>query len=144
MGFRAINTELPKRRVTNMSLRVAVDFIQLLWWMNERVRSIGGMTQRGGMCEVLGEKSVPVPFCTPQIPHLMTVGWTKTSEVTGHRLIPCRMARPRWRCILVKLKYASCKRCRRPVAKHRKCTGNERHLVSLNLPKNLMVFDLIK
>ena len=47
MCFRAINIELLERRTTDMSLRVAVDCIQLLWWMNERVRSFGGMTQTG-------------------------------------------------------------------------------------------------
>jgi len=39
--------ELLTRRVTAMSLRVAVDCIQLLWWINERVRSFGGMTLTG-------------------------------------------------------------------------------------------------
>jgi hypothetical protein len=51
--------------------------------------------------EVLGKKSLPVPFCEPQIPRLMTGKWTKTSEVTRHGPIPWHMALPRWRAILI-------------------------------------------
>ena len=39
-----MNIGLLRRRVTD---NVTVDCIQLLWWINERVRSFGGMTQAG-------------------------------------------------------------------------------------------------
>jgi len=36
------------------------------------------MTVTGGKTEVLGEKPVSVPLCTPQISHGLTVDWTWT------------------------------------------------------------------
>jgi hypothetical protein len=36
-----------------------------------------------GKTEVLGEKSVPVPLCPPQIPHGRTQDRTRTSAVRG-------------------------------------------------------------
>jgi len=90
-------------------------------WMNE----FGALVEwhRLGKSEVLGEKSVPVQFCAPQIPHGVTADRAKIFQFTCHRPMPWHTARPRWRDILVKLKSLSFKICRRPVAKHRACTG---------------------
>jgi hypothetical protein len=47
-----------------------------------------------GKIKVLGEKSVPVPLCPPQIPHGPTRNWTQASAVRCRRLTAWAMARP--------------------------------------------------
>jgi hypothetical protein len=47
-----------------------------------------------GKTEVHGEKTVPVPFCRPQIPHGLTRVLTRTSAVRGRRLTAWAIARP--------------------------------------------------
>jgi hypothetical protein len=47
-----------------------------------------------GKGEELGEKPVPVPLCTPQIPHGLTRARTRPSAVRGRRLTTSAMARP--------------------------------------------------
>jgi hypothetical protein len=47
-----------------------------------------------GKTEVLGEKSVPVPLCPPQIPHGLTRDRTPVSAVGGQRLTAWAMSRP--------------------------------------------------
>jgi hypothetical protein len=42
----------------------------------------------------LGEKSVPVPLCPPQISHGLTRDRTRASAVRGRRLTAWAMARP--------------------------------------------------
>jgi hypothetical protein len=51
-----------------------------------------------GKTEVLGEKSVPVPLCPPQIPHGLTRDWTRDSAAGGRRLTAWAMARPCVEC----------------------------------------------
>ena len=46
---------------------------------------VGGM-KLTGKTEVLGEKPVPVPLCTPQIPHGLTQDRTRASVVRGRQL----------------------------------------------------------
>jgi hypothetical protein len=46
-----------------------------------------------GETEVLGEKTVLVPLCPPQIPHGLTRDWTRSSAVRC-RLLTWAMARP--------------------------------------------------
>jgi hypothetical protein len=45
--------------------------------------------------EELGQKPVPVPLCSPQIPHGLTRARTRASAVRGRRLTTRAMARPR-------------------------------------------------
>jgi hypothetical protein len=47
-----------------------------------------------GKTEVLGEKPVPVPFCSPQIPHGPTRDRTRASAVRGRQLTAWAMTRP--------------------------------------------------
>jgi hypothetical protein len=47
-----------------------------------------------GKTEELGEKSVPVPLCPPQIPHVLTRAQTRASAVTGRWLTTWAMPRP--------------------------------------------------
>jgi hypothetical protein len=47
-----------------------------------------------GKAEQLGEKPVPVPLCPPQIPHGLTLAWTRASAVRGWWLTTWAMARP--------------------------------------------------
>jgi hypothetical protein len=48
----------------------------------------------GRTCATLGEKSVSVPLCPPQIPHGLTRNRTRASAVRGRRLTAWAMARP--------------------------------------------------
>jgi hypothetical protein len=47
-----------------------------------------------GKPEVLGEKPVPVPLCSPQTPHAFNRDRTRASAVRGRRLTAWAMARP--------------------------------------------------
>jgi hypothetical protein len=47
-----------------------------------------------GETEELGENPVPVPLCSPQIPHGLTRAWTLARAVRGRRLTTWAMARP--------------------------------------------------
>jgi hypothetical protein len=47
-----------------------------------------------GKTEELGEKPVPMPLCSPQIPHGLTRVRTRASAVRGRRLATWAMARP--------------------------------------------------
>jgi hypothetical protein len=51
------------------------------------LESDGVMIYRQGKAEELGEKTVLVPLCPPQIPHgLLTRARTRASAVRGRRL----------------------------------------------------------
>jgi hypothetical protein len=54
-----------------------------------------GMIYWQGKTEELGDKPVPVPLRSPQIPHEMTRARTRASAVRGRLLIAWAMARPR-------------------------------------------------
>jgi hypothetical protein len=60
--------------------------------------------------EVFGEKPVPVPLCSPQIPHGLTRDLTRASAVRGRRLTAWAMARPSIRLIKFRSQIIKIKR----------------------------------
>jgi hypothetical protein len=96
-----------------------------------------------GKTEVLGEKPVPVPLCSPQIPHGLTRDRTRASAVRGRQLTAWAIARPAHPHLVptlriyvaVHLIFLYMPSWRR----HRKC-----HILPLHQRRFLLLISLIK
>jgi hypothetical protein len=84
---------------THRSLKA---YCATLWWRWRERWSVSFIFSSNGApvewnwqakIEVLVEKSVPVPLCSPQIPHGLTRDETRASAVRGWRLTAWAMAR---------------------------------------------------
>jgi hypothetical protein len=69
-------------------------YVSILRIPQMSLESDGGMIYWQGKTEELGDKPVPVPLCSPQIPHGLTRAWTRASAVRGRRLTTWAMAWP--------------------------------------------------
>jgi hypothetical protein len=86
MGWDYVSELLP---LTGMFIPQMIQVGERRWYDGERdgetVETVGYWQ---GKTEEHGEKLVPVPLCTPQIPHGLTRARTRASAVRGRRLFP--------------------------------------------------------